>query len=64
MLALPIMYVLARRKIAVAEALGSGAMRADAMEAVTCSWLSLVVVARGMEQRVLLRLNAPFSHST
>ena len=44
MLALPVMYVLARRKIAVAGALGSGAMRADAMEAVTCGWLSLVVV--------------------
>ena len=38
------MYVLARRKIAVAEALGSRAMRADAMESVTCGWLSLVVV--------------------
>lgn len=45
MLALPVMYVLARQKIAVAGALGSGAMRADAMEAVTCGWLSLVVVA-------------------
>ena len=44
MLALPVMYVLARRKIAVARALGSGAMRADAMEAMTCGWLSLVVV--------------------
>jgi divalent metal cation (Fe/Co/Zn/Cd) transporter len=44
MLAIPIMYVLARRKIAVAEALGSRAMRADAMESVTCGWLSVVVV--------------------
>jgi divalent metal cation (Fe/Co/Zn/Cd) transporter len=44
MLAMPTMYVLARRKIAVAEALGSRAMRADAMESVTCGWLSLVVV--------------------
>ncbi|HET6236259.1 MAG TPA: cation transporter [Acetobacteraceae bacterium] len=44
MLAMPLMYVLARRKIAVAEALGSRAMRADAMESVTCGWLSLVVV--------------------
>jgi divalent metal cation (Fe/Co/Zn/Cd) transporter len=42
---MPVMYVLARRKIAVAEALGSRAMRADAMESVTCGWLSLVVVA-------------------
>ena len=44
MLAMPVMYVLARRKIAVAEALGSRAMRADAMESVTCGWLSLVVM--------------------
>lgn len=43
-LAMPIMYVLARRKIAVAEALGSHAMRADAMESVTCGYLSIVVV--------------------
>ena len=43
-LAMPLMYGLARRKIAVAEALGSRAMRADAMESVTCGWLSLVVV--------------------
>ncbi|MBW4091581.1 MAG: cation transporter [Proteobacteria bacterium] len=45
LLAMPIMYVLARQKISVAKALGSRAMRADAMESVTCGWLSLVVVA-------------------
>ena len=44
MLAMPVMYILARQKLAVAEALGSRAMRADAMESVTCGWLSLVVV--------------------
>jgi divalent metal cation (Fe/Co/Zn/Cd) transporter len=44
LLAMPVMYALARQKIAVAEALGSRAMRADAMESVTCGWLSLVVV--------------------
>jgi divalent metal cation (Fe/Co/Zn/Cd) transporter len=43
-LAIPVMYVLARRKIAVADMLGSRAMRADAMESVACGWLSLVVV--------------------
>lgn len=43
-LAMPVMYFLARQKIAVAEALGSHAMRADAMESVTCGWLSLIVV--------------------
>lgn len=41
----PVMYGLARRKIAVAKALGSHAMRADALESLTCSWLALVVVA-------------------
>jgi divalent metal cation (Fe/Co/Zn/Cd) transporter len=44
LLAMPVMYALARQKITVAEALGSRAMRADAMESVTCGWLSLVVV--------------------
>jgi divalent metal cation (Fe/Co/Zn/Cd) transporter len=43
-LAMPTMYVLARRKTAVAEALGGRAMRGDAIESVTCGWLSLVVV--------------------
>jgi divalent metal cation (Fe/Co/Zn/Cd) transporter len=43
-LALPIMYALARRKLEVATALGSRAMRADAVESITCGWLSLVVV--------------------
>ncbi len=42
--AIPSMQYLARRKIAVAERLGSRALRADAIEAVTCGWLSLVVV--------------------
>ncbi len=43
-LAIPAMYGLARRKLAVADRLGSRAMRADAMESVTCGWLSVVVV--------------------
>jgi divalent metal cation (Fe/Co/Zn/Cd) transporter len=38
------MRYLAHRKIAIAEKLGSRALRADAMEAVTCGWLSFVVV--------------------
>ena len=42
--AIPSMRYLANRKIAVAEKLGSRALRADAMEAVTCGWLSFVVV--------------------
>jgi divalent metal cation (Fe/Co/Zn/Cd) transporter len=43
-LAIPIMTILARRKIAVATQLGSRAMRADAAESITCGWLSVVVV--------------------
>jgi len=42
--AIPSMRYLADRKIAVAEKLGSRALRADAMEAVTCGWLSFVVI--------------------
>lgn len=44
LLAIPIMTLLARRKIAIAKQLGSRAMRADAVESITCGWLSLVVV--------------------
>jgi divalent metal cation (Fe/Co/Zn/Cd) transporter len=38
------MYVLSRQKLAVAEQLGSRALRADAIESITCGWLSSVVV--------------------
>jgi len=44
LIAIPTMRYLAQRKIAIAEKIGSRALRADAMEAVTCGWLSLVVV--------------------
>ncbi len=44
LLAIPAMRYLAHRKIAIAEKIGSRALRADAVEAVTCGWLSLVVV--------------------
>lgn len=44
LVAIPSMRYLARQKIAVAERLGSRALRADAMEAVTCGWLSFVIV--------------------
>jgi divalent metal cation (Fe/Co/Zn/Cd) transporter len=36
--------VLARRKLALADQLGSRALRADAAESLTCLWLSVVVV--------------------
>ena len=44
LLAIPIMYFLARRKIAKAEQIGSRALRADAVESITCGWLSVMVV--------------------
>ena len=43
-LAIPIMRYLGRRKIDLAAELGSRALRADAVEAITCGWLSLVAV--------------------
>jgi divalent metal cation (Fe/Co/Zn/Cd) transporter len=52
-LAIPIMRYLAQRKIALAEKLGSRAMRADAMESITCGWLSLVVVIGLLAQAAL-----------
>lgn len=52
-MAMPIMYVLARRKPDVARQLGSRAMRADAIESITCGWLSLVVVV-GLVANLLL----------
>jgi divalent metal cation (Fe/Co/Zn/Cd) transporter len=45
LIAVPAMRYLAHRKIAIADKIGSRALRADAMEAVTCGWLSFVVVA-------------------
>lgn len=53
MLTIPIMYALARRKLAVAGRLGSRALRADAIEAITCGWLSFVVVAGLLTQLAL-----------
>ena len=42
--AIPVMYVLAKRKLAVAEAIGSRALRTDAVESITCGYLAVVVV--------------------
>jgi divalent metal cation (Fe/Co/Zn/Cd) transporter len=44
LLAIPIMYFLASRKLQLANALGSRALRADAVESITCGWLAFVVV--------------------
>ena len=43
-LAIPIMRYLAKRKIELADRLGSRALRADAVESITCGWLSVVAV--------------------
>jgi divalent metal cation (Fe/Co/Zn/Cd) transporter len=52
-LAIPLMRVLARRKLALAEMLGSRALRADAMESLTCFWLSAAVVISLIAQALL-----------
>jgi divalent metal cation (Fe/Co/Zn/Cd) transporter len=44
LVAIPAMRYLAQRKVAIANQIGSRALRADAIEAVTCGWLSFVVV--------------------
>jgi divalent metal cation (Fe/Co/Zn/Cd) transporter len=44
LLSIPIMFVLARRKLVLADQLRSRALRADAAESLACLWLSLVVV--------------------
>ena len=42
-IAMPVMYILSRRKLALAEKLGSRALRADAIESIACCWLALAV---------------------
>ena len=41
---MPVMWVLSRRKLRIADALGSQSLRTDAVESITCGWLSSVVV--------------------
>jgi divalent metal cation (Fe/Co/Zn/Cd) transporter len=52
-LSIPIMYVLARRKLEIAGALGSRALRADAVESITCGWLAFVVVGALIAQLLI-----------
>jgi divalent metal cation (Fe/Co/Zn/Cd) transporter len=47
------MYFLSRRKLKVADALGSRALRADAVESITCCWLAFVVVAALVAQHLV-----------
>jgi hypothetical protein len=51
--AMPIMWWLSRRKLALAEQLGSRALRTDAMESITCGYLSGAVVDGLLMQLVL-----------
>ncbi len=53
--AIPAMLALSRAKIRVADQLGSRALRADAVEAITCGYLSAVVVV-GLIAQVLFHL--------
>ena len=53
LLAIPLMYWLARRKLRLADALGSRAMRTDAVESITCGWLAFVVVAALLAQALV-----------
>jgi divalent metal cation (Fe/Co/Zn/Cd) transporter len=48
--AMPVMWALSRRKLRIADALGSRALRADAVESITCGWMSLAVVMGLMAQ--------------
>jgi divalent metal cation (Fe/Co/Zn/Cd) transporter len=53
LLAIPVMRYLARRKLDLAGKLGSRALRADAIEAITCGWLSFVAVVSLVAQALL-----------
>ncbi len=44
LVAIPVMYFIAKGKIRIAEALKSRALRADAVESLTCGYLSVVVI--------------------
>ena len=45
LLAIPMMVALSKPKIRIAEQIGSRALRADAFEAIACSYLAVIVVA-------------------
>lgn len=51
--AIPIMWWLAQRKLALAKQLGSRALRADAVESITCGYLSGAVVIGLLAQLLL-----------
>jgi len=49
-LAIPIMVILAKAKIRVGEQIGSGALRADAIESIACAYVAGVVMIRLLAQ--------------
>ena len=51
--AIPIMWGLSRRKLRIADMIGSRALRADAMESTTCGWLSFVAMIGLLSQLAL-----------
>lgn len=51
--AMPLMILLSRAKTGIAERIGSPALRADAVEAIACAYLSAVVVAGLVAQWLL-----------
>lgn len=53
LLAIPIMYLLSKNKLRLAERIGSRALRADAVESITCGYLSFVVVIGLLAQLLL-----------
>jgi len=53
LIAIPLMWVLSRRKLRLADALGSRALRADAAESTACGWLSFAVVIGLLAQLLL-----------
>lgn len=52
--AIPIMYILSKRKLLIASEIGSRALRADAIESITCGYLSVIVLV-GLLAQLLLR---------
>jgi divalent metal cation (Fe/Co/Zn/Cd) transporter len=51
--AMPVMWILSRRKLRIAAALSSRALRTDAVESMTCWWFSFVVVIGLLAQLAL-----------
>jgi divalent metal cation (Fe/Co/Zn/Cd) transporter len=52
-LATPIMWFLAKAKMRIADQIGSRALRADAVESITCGYLSVVLVV-GLVAQLLM----------